>query len=291
MRFQFLFSSLKRATTSYFRDNVPQLAAAVAFFVLFSLSPLLVIATAAAGFLFTTQTVQMLMMDYSTRLLGNAGADVVERLIAQSPARTSSIGAGIIGAVIVLFGASRLFAQMRRILNDIFHTRKTGLKPKTVILKRLYAVFLALSAGILFIALILSSIAFAALTSLFGEHIADFKAGISIADFLFSVILMSSIIVLVFRFLPDTRLPWRPIVSGAMLAGFLFSVGRSLFEIYISRATFRSTFGAAGSFVVLLVWIFISAQIVLFGAEWTCALAGERLKDRDTGSMPDHAQA
>ncbi len=222
---------LRDAAEAWLEDDVPQLAAALAYYTAFSLAPLLVIAIAAAGLVFGAEAAEGRIVGQLAGLVGREGGEAIEAMIASARQPRTGILAGLIGVLTLLLGATGVFGQLRAGLNRIWDVPSRAFRWKSLVTDRLAAFTMVLAIGFL---LLVSVVALFAL---------------------------------IYRFVPDARIPWRDVLWGALVAGILFSVGKWGIGAYLGHSTVTSAFGAAGSLVVLLVWVYYSAQILLFGAE------------------------
>lgn len=260
--------------------NASRIGAALAYYTAFSMAPLLLIAVAAASRIFGADAAQIAVNQQMVGLLGPAGAAVVAGMLESSRAPSSGALASAIGAATLLFGASRLFAELQDALNLIWGAPSTphiGLID--AIRKRLLSFSMVLIIGFL---LLVSLVVSAAVSGVQGAI-----AGIDprplvaqTADLLLSLLLTTVLFALVFRVLPDVDIAWRDVGVGAFATALFFALGKLGIGLYLGNSSIGSTYGAAGSFAVMLVWIYYSAQLILFGAEFTRVYATHRAAQR-----------
>jgi membrane protein len=236
----------------------------------FSITPLLVIAIAIAGLAFGNEAAQGQIVDSFKDLIGQSGADTIQTMIQHAQKPTAGIIATVVGVVVLVFGASGVFVELQSSLNDIWDVKidpKSGWK---AMIKRRFLDFgMVLGIGfLLMVSLVLS----AALTSA-GKFMSEkFPGGPvlwQVVNFLVSLGVITALFSMIFKILPDVKLRWKDVIAGALLTAVLFVIGKTLIGLYIGNSSMASVYGAAGSFVVMLVWIYYSAQILLFGAEFT----------------------
>jgi membrane protein len=252
-------------------DKAPRLAAALSYYTIFSLAPLLLIAISIAGLVFGEDAARGAISTQLSNLLGEQGASAVEEMLAASSRRAGSgITATLLGLVTLLLGAAGVFGQLQGALNTIW-----GVEPKPgrgiwgFIKDRFLAFTMVLGAGLLLLAsLILSSVLSTFGGLLLGANLAQPLIWQSI-NLVIQALVAFGLFAMIFKVLPDVEIAWRDVMLGAAITTLLFLLGRFLIDLYLSNTATGSTFGAAGSLVVLLVWIFFSAQILFLGAEFT----------------------
>ena len=263
----------KETLAAWSEDKVPRLGAALAYYTLFSLAPLVIIVVAVASLVFGEQAAQGRIADEIKGLVGATGAEAIQAMLQNAGDRKSSgIVATVIGIATLLFGASGVFGELQDALNTIWRVKpKPGRGILAIVRSRFFSFAMVL--GIVFL-LLVSLVVSAALAALgkFGSgtlptpllHLVDLVVSIAVVAVLFAML---------FKVLPDVRIAWRDVWIGAFATSVLFTVGKILIGLYLGRSSVGSTFGAAGSLVVVLVWIYYSAQILFFGAELTKAYA------------------
>ncbi len=254
------------------RDRVGLAAAGLAFFTLLSLAPLIIIAVAVAGFFLGERAAQREVDRLLADIMGTTAAQAVGDWVRQAAAASGV--ASVIGAGLLLFTASRLANQLRESLNHVWNidvAQAEGFKSsiKAYIGRRLYAFMVVFAAGPLLLFVFLSRAVLTALQSLFDELPLWDGAGLQLIQFAFSLLVVAMTTALVFRYVPDTRIGWRAVWVGACVTSLLFNLGNVLIGLYLGRATIAEAYGAAGSAVVVLLWLYYSAQIFLLGAEFT----------------------
>jgi membrane protein len=271
MRLKDVFSLLKDTVTEWNQDKVPLFAAALAYYTVFSLAPLLIIAIAIAGAVFGEEAAQGQIVGQIQGLVGRDGAEAIQTMLqnAQRPGSGGTI-ASIIGVITLLFGASGVFGQLQQALNAIWEVEPRPERGwKNFIQSRFLSFAMVLVIGFLLLVSLILSAVLVAISNFFGNMMPEFVAIGQGLNFLISFVVITVLFASIYKFLPDVRVPWKNLWIGAAATALLFNIGRYLIGLYLGNSGIGSTYGAAGSFVVLLVWVFYSAQIILFGAEFT----------------------
>jgi membrane protein len=269
-RLRSIFDLIKETFQEWNADKAPRLAAALAYYTAFSIAPLLIIAIAIASAVFSEEAVRGQLDNQIQGVVGAQAADAVQEMIANSSRDSSGIIASVIGVVTLLLGAAGLFGQLQDALNTVW-----GVAPKPdqglieTIKDRFISFAMVLGIGfMLLVSLILSTILSAFNGWLIGLlPAAEFLA--QIINFVISFGVITLLFAAIYKVLPDTPIKWSDVWVGAAVTALLFTIGKFLLGLYLGNSTIASSYGAAGSFVVLLVWIYYSAQILLLGAEFT----------------------
>lgn len=280
-----IWAVVKASFTAFLDDSAPRLAAALAYYTLFSIAPVLVIAVAVAGAIFGPAAARGEVVAQVHGLMGDEGARLLQTGILRAAHRVSGTGlwASILNAVVLLLAASGAFVELQADLNAIW-----GVKPKpgTSLVKdflrsRLLSFAMVLLVGFL----LLVSLVLSAALSGFGRYLSKVVPigpwFWTTANVVLSVLVITLLFAMIFRFLPDVRIAWGDVWFGALLTSALFTGGKYLIGLYLGNAPFTSTYGAAGVLVVLLAWVYYSALILFLGAEFTQVFAkrhGSRLR-------------
>jgi membrane protein len=274
----------RKSVDEFFEDSPFQLAAALSFYTVLSLSPLVLIVVAAAGLVWGEQPVRSELLNQIRELTGDAGAETVRTVLESTTISGQSIGSMILGIITLLFGATTVFAQLQSSLNQIWDV-KTAVKTVTrrgllwsLIRTRLLSLTLVLAVGFLLLVSLVVSAALAAFQAYLSRAFPGGGTLWQILNFLVSLLVISVLIAMVYRVLPDVRLDWPDVWVGAITTSLLFGVGKFLIGLYLGRASIGSSYGAAGSLVVFLVWVYYSSLIMFFGAEITFVYAQDRRK-------------
>ncbi len=259
------------AAKEWSEDKASRLGAALAYYTVFSLAPLLLITIAIIGFFYGDEAAQGQISSQMSQLVGPKAAEAIEGMIqGAGEKKGQGIFATVISIALLLFGASGVFVQLKDALNTIWDLPPQK-APKGILgfLKsRVLSLGFVLGVGFL----LLVSLILSAILSGVGNYMSGVVPMASLLqalNFIVSFGVITVLFAMIYKFLPDIKLPWRDVWLGALFTALLFSIGKWLLGLYLGRSSMASTYGAAGSFVVLLVWIYYSAQIVFFGAEVT----------------------
>jgi membrane protein len=267
-------------------DKAPRLGAALAYYTVFSMAPLLVICMAIAGWLFDAQTVQTRI---STELgLSEEGAKGLAAMVEAAEKHEGGLIATIVGIIALLFGATGVFIQLKDALNTIWEVEpKPGAGIWGFIRDRLLSFAMVLTIGFLLLVLLVVSAALHALQEYLG-HLLPMPGWVAqIIDIGVSFGGVALLFALIFKYLPDVKIGWRDVWLGAIVTALLFTVGKFLVGLYLGRPGLASAYGAAGALVIILLWAYYSSQILFFGAEFTQVYA----KSFGSRIMPsEHAQ-
>lgn len=282
---------LRETFAEWNEDKAARLGAALAYYTVFSLAPLLIIATAIAGLAFGQQAAQGRIVGQIQGLVGREGAQLIETMIESARQPAQGFLAAAVGVATLLLGALGVFGQLQDALNTIWGVApKPGRRLKRVIQERFVSFALVLGVGFLLLVSLVVSAGLAAVGEYSRGLLPDLAVILGIANTLVSLAVISLLFALLLKFLPATRIGWRDVWLGAALSSLLFTIGKYLIGLYLGRSGIGSAYGATGSLVVLLVWIYYSAQILLFGAEFTQVYA-RRFGSEATGSLKPPGRA
>lgn len=270
-------SLLDEAIGNWFAHNVPRLGASVAFYTLLSLTPLLIVVIAVAGAVFGKEAAQGQLVWQIKDLIGRDGAETVQTLLKGAREPFAGGVAAVFGLLTLFYGAGTVVAELRDAMNTIWCVpprNQTGLRSILAILRDRTVAF-AIVLGIGF--LLLVSLAVNAALSALGERFQylfpvpawAFKA----LDFVVTYVVIAVLFAIMYKWLPNLHIEWRDVILGALMTSLLFGLGKYLIGVYLGTAGIASTYGAAGSLVVVLIWVYYSAQIFFLGAEFTRAYA------------------
>ncbi len=263
---------LKELAREYWAIRPMELAAALSYYTLLSLAPLVLMAVAVAGLVFERATVEGRIVTEMRLLIGNEGSEVVQTVLrhADDPAKgTLSV---VIGSAVLLLGATTVFVQLQSSLNRIWKVEESPSGSAGMlwlfVKDRLLSLAMVLAVGFLLLVSLVISAAVAALGEAVGEVS---KAGLVIEalNVLVSLVVVTVLFAMIFKVLPDAPVAWRDVWLGAITTSVLFTLGKSLIGLYLGRASIGSPYGAAGSLVVMTVWVFYASMIVFLGAELT----------------------
>jgi membrane protein len=270
-----LWRVLKRAFTQWSEDKPFQLGAALAYYTLFSLAPLLLIAIAVAGLAFSREAAQNQILAGLGDIVGMDAARAIQSMVENAGQKENSgFLATAVGTALLLFGAGGVVGQLQDSLNTIW-----GVEPKPgrgiwgFIKDRFVSFSMVLGVGFLLLVSLIVSAVLTAITQLIGGRLPEAATLAYILDLIVSFGFTTLLFALIYKFMPDVKIAWRDVWVGAAMTSFLFSVGKILIGVYLGRSTVTSIYGAAGSLVTLLLWVYYSSLIFFFGAEFTQVFA------------------
>jgi membrane protein len=275
---------LTTAVAQWFRHRSPRLGAALAYYSVFSMGPLLLLVIAVAGLFYGPDAVRGSLSVQFRSLLGATGSTAIEAMLAGASSKPAGHVAAVLGVLLILVSAIGVVAQLKDAMNTIWNVED----PKETSVwwyVRTYVVSLVgvLALGLLLtIALVLSA-ALSAISSAVGGEAAAASTPWHVIDFVVSLTVLAALFAMLFKWFPDTEVAWHDVWFGAIFTALLFNVGKLLIGWYVGSQGLESTYGAAASIIVLLIWVYYSAQIVLFGAELTHAYAAGRGSRRRQG--------
>jgi membrane protein len=290
-----LLELLKESGQGWSRDNASLFAAALAYYTIFALAPLLVIAVAVAGLVFREAAVEGQIVAQIGDTVGTEAAVIIESLITNASESGAGTIATVISSILLLLGASGLFSQLQRTLNIIWGLEAA---PESGILNMIKKRSLAFGMVLIVGMLLLLSLAMSTIITAVGDSLAEWLPGIGSIlpqlNFLASLIILTLLFAILFKVLPDAQITWKDVLLGSAVTTLLFMLGRYLIGLYLARGSATSAYGAAGSLVLILLWVYYSAQIFLFGAEFTQVYAnkyGSRLKPANNAVWRGHEAA
>lgn len=261
---------LKHAFIGWWNDNVPRLGASLAYYTLFALAPILVVAIAIAGLAFGQEAVRGEVVGQIRGLVGTQGARAVQAMLEGAAKPSSSVVATVVGLATAFLGATGAFIELQNALNAIWRVKpKPGVSVKAFLLQRLISFGLVVGVGFVLLVSLLVSAGLSALDHYLGNAFPGLAVLWTASNVLVSLGVVTLLFAMVYKVLPDVELGWRDVWIGALVTAGFFSVGKQVIGLYLGTSTIASSYGAAGSVVVLLVWVYYSAQVVLLGAEFT----------------------
>ena len=253
---------------SFIQDEALSRGAAIAFYAITSLGPILLIVIAVAGIVFGRDAAQNAISNQFSSLMGRQTADLLQSVIVSASSKSSSIIATTVGIATLIVTASGVFGEMQGALNTIWKTRSRATTVSRLVRARIASLGLVAALGFLLIV----SLAVSAGLTAFGTYLDVLPVGkwiFSGTNFVVSLLLFGILFGAIYKVLPDRSLQWKDVIVGALMTSFLFNVGKSLIGWYIGSSAIASSYGAAGGLIVLLLWVYYSVQIFLFGAEFT----------------------
>jgi membrane protein len=281
-----LAALLRRAGEAWIADNAPRLGAALAFYTLFSLAPVLIVTVSLAGVVFGDKAAQGEIVRQFQGLIGTQGAIAIETIIQSTNRPALGVFATTFGVLAIFIGASGAFNELQDALDMIWKVDNRTKSFWTVTIKqRLLSLGLVLATGFL----LLTSLVVTAFLSATEKYISNLlpKSLVLLESIylVFSFCIITLLFALIFKFIPDTAIPFRDVWMGAAVTSVLFTVGKVIIGFYLGHSALTSAYGAAASLVIFLIWIYYSAQILLFGAELTHVYALKYGSRRDANVL------
>jgi membrane protein len=270
MNLQAIWKLFQETFKEWSEDKASRLAAALAYYTIFSIAPLLIIVIAIAGAVFGEEAARGQIVAQIQGLVGPDGAKFLETAIKNANQPKTGAIASIISVVVLLLGATGLFTELQDSLNTIWKVKpKPGRAISNIIRLRVLSFALVIGIGFLLLVSLVISTALAALVTYFSNLLPGVDFLWPILNFILSFAITTFLFGLIFKVLPDVKIAWSDVLIGAILTSFLFSIGRFFLGQYLGNGSFGSTYGAAASLVVILAWVNYAAQILFFGAEFT----------------------
>jgi membrane protein len=269
-----LWGLVKEAAKAWQADRAASMGAALAYYTAFSIAPLLIVVVAIAGLVFGRDAAQAALIDQLQNLLGTGAGDAINDMLRSASELGTGILAIVIGLLTLLVAATTAFVELQDDLDRIW---KAEPRVGSGILNLLKSRLLSF-AMVLFIGFLLTvSLAFSAALAAMGRYMfADMEMLLEAVNFFASLVVITVLFAMIYKVLPNVKIAWQDVWIGAAITALLFTVGKLLIGLYIGKSSVASSFGAAGPFVVILVWIYYSTQIFLFGAELTARYAARR---------------
>lgn len=276
-----LWHLIKEAAADWSHDRAPRLGAALAYYTVFSLVPFLVVVIALIGLVLGQEAAQSAILSHIATLVGDQSAAAIKDMIQRADQPSTGLVATGLAVVTLLFGASGVFGQLQDALNTVW-----GVEPKEgrgvwgFIKDRFLSFVAVLGTGFLLLVSLILSSALAAFGKWFSGLLPLPEALLHLFNFVLSFVVVTGLFALIFKVLPDAKVAWRDVWVGALLTAALFTIGKYALGLYLGKSNVASAYGAAGSLVLILLWVYYSAQILLYGAEFTQVYAnrlGERI--------------
>ena len=263
-----IWTTLKETVEDYLEDGALSKGAAIAFYTILSIGPVLVICIAIAGLVFGQEAAQGAMVGQLKGLMGDQAAEAIQTMIASASNKKSGIWATVIGLVTLLITASGVFGEMQSSLNAIWKAQPKG-GVSGILKARAASLGLVATMGFLLLTSLVVSAGLHALGTYMSGVLPGSELVLQILNFVISFAMVSALFAAIYKILPDRNLSWRDVVVGAVGTAFLFTVGKTLIGLYIGSSSVASSYGAAGALIIVLLWIYYSSQIFLLGAEFT----------------------
>jgi membrane protein len=279
-RLHAMWPLLKQTFWKWNQDKAMKLSAALSLYAALSLAPILVISLKALTAIFDEKVAQNQVAHQMSGLIGYAGAAAINDMLKEAAKPNSGIVATIVSVVILLFTASGVFAELQDSLNTVWNVKaREDVSWSEMIKNRFLSIAMVF---VIFFLLLISMFVSTVLTALTRRWADETTLLAFVTDFFLSVLVVTVLITMLFRFLPDVRIDWRDVFLGALVTAVLFKLGQYLLALYFKYGSSTSAYGAAGSFVAVLLWVYYSGWILFFGAEFTSVYA----KSRGRGFQP-----
>jgi len=270
-----LFGLLRRAAVAWNDDDASSMGAALAYYTLFAIAPLLVMVIAVAGLIFGRDAAQTHILGQLRGLTGDAGVVAIEQLLSGARSSTTGVAAAVVGSAILLLGTTSVFAELYGDLNRIWRSpslpRASGVVH--LIRTRILSFGMVLGIGFLLLVSLVVSAALAAAGDWWGSRFTAWTILVRVVNAVLNLGTITVAFAMIQKILPRAAVAWRDVWIGAAMTAVLFEIGKFLIGLYLGRTYIASAFGAAGSLVVFLVWVYYSAEIFLLGAEFTWVYA------------------
>lgn len=280
----------KAAASSWVDDYAQSMGAALAYYTMLSIAPFLWIVLSLAGMIFGVEAARGEIAVQLEGLMGREGAEAVQNLLESASRPAESIASAVAGLVVLLVAATSVFAELQDSLDRIWRAPK---RPRMGIWSLLRARLLSLGtiAGISFLLMVslVVSAGLAAFGKMWGPRFSDWHSLVGAVNVVVSYALTTIVFAMIYKVMPRVKVAWRDVLIGASVTGLLFTAGKTLIGLYIGRSGLTSAFGAAGSLVMAMVWVYYSSQIFLLGAEFTWAYAqtfGSRKEQKLPAAAP-----
>ncbi len=292
-----IWKLLKETAASWSEDRVPSMGAALAYYTTFSIAPLLLIVISVAGLVFGVEAAHGELVEQLRGLMGEEGARAVESLIQSVSEPKQSALASLVGVAILLVGATTVFAELQSSLNRIWRVpeskRSTGIWK--VLRERLLSFGMIIGIGFLLMVSLIFSAGLAALQKWWAPAFEGFEFVAPTVDTVAGFVLTTAAFAMIYKLIPRISVAWSDVLVGSAVTALLFTIGKYVIGLYLGRSTITSGFGAAGSLVIMLAWVYYSSQIFLLGAEFTAVYAhthgSRRGKPRGRAPLPDKVAA
>ena len=277
MHFHHFYQLVKKSVNAWIDDYAPSMGAAISYYTVFSIAPLMIIVIAVAGFVWGREAVQGEIVGQLSGMIGKQGAEGVQTLIESASQPTQGLVATAISIVVLIIGATTVFAELQSSLDRIWQApqapRVSGIW--AIVRSRLLSLGFILGLGFLLLVSLVTGAGLAALGSWVSGLFPGWEVLLFLINIALSVSIATVLFAMIFKVMPQAKVGWRDVWTGAAVTAVLFEAGKWLISLYIGKTSVTSSFAAAGSLVVLLVWVYYSAQIFLLGAEFTWVYAND----------------
>src|SRR5688572_14945679 len=277
MRAPVILSVFRTAFRAWWDDDALRLGASLAYYTLFAIAPVLLIATAITGMFFGAEAVRGEIVDQLDQLIGREGAQAVQSLLEGASQRRAGIIATVVGSIAFVVAATGAFLELQAALNTIWQVKPNpGINLKAFVIDRLRSFGLVVAIGFLLMVSLAVTAGLSALSESLAGPFSNIPLVWSGTTVVVSLVVTTALFALLYRVLPDVHLSWRDVMTGACVTAVLFTIGQQVIGLYLGQSVVVSSYGATGSVMILLLWVYYSCQILLFGAEVTRAYALHR---------------
>jgi membrane protein len=279
-----IWELIKATACRWNEINAPRLGAALSFYTMLSVAPLLVVSVGIAGFVFGQEATQAHVAQQIQNLVGTQGGEAILSMLKESSTPSGGLAAAAIGVFMLLFGASGVFGELRDSLNLVWGVKSaSGTSLIGMIKYRFVSFAMVLGIGFLLMVSLLLTTAISAAGKFFTPYLPASEVLLQIGNVVVSFLAVTILFALLYKVVPDVHIEWQDVWIGAAVTSLMFSIGKALIGLYLGKASVGSAYGAAGSLVVFLVWVYYSAQIFFLGAQFTHTFAeqhGSRARAR-----------
>ncbi|HEX7602739.1 MAG TPA: YihY/virulence factor BrkB family protein [Polyangiaceae bacterium] len=270
MRAKDVWGVLRQTASEWIDDRAMSLAASLALYTLLSLAPVVVISVSVAGLVFGEEAARGEIASQLQGFMGPQASAGVQSVLAQASTPRSGIVGTIVGVLVLLVGASGVFSELQETLNLVWNVKaKPGRGVRGFFRDRFFSVAMVFGVTFLLLVSLVLSTALSAVGTFLGSHLPGGETFWQIANFVLSFVIVAFLFGLIFKVVPDAKIRFRDVWHGALVTALLFTLGKLGIGLYLGKAAPGSAFGAAGSLIALIVWVYYSAQILFFGAEFT----------------------
>jgi membrane protein len=300
MKIKQIWILIKAAASSWVDDYAPSMGAALAYYTMFSIAPLLLIVISVAGLIFGEEAARGEIFVQLQGMMGEQGAQAIQGLLESVSKPEQGLTATIIGLSLLLIGATTVFAELQTSLDRIWRApqRDKSAGIWGLLRTRFLSFGMILGIGFLLMVSLVASAALAALGKWWGPLFTGWEVLATVINFLVSFVFTTAVFAMIYKIMPRAKIRWHDVLIGAAVTALLFTIGKFLIGLYIGKSGVTSGFGAAGSLVIVLVWVYYSAQIFLMGAEFTWAYShtfgsrkGEPIPGAVADKLPDSTSA
>jgi membrane protein len=270
LQFRQIGSVAYQAVAGWVEHNDSNMGAALAFYTMFAIAPILVIAVAVAGYVFGPQVAETQVLQQLSALLGDTGAKAIRDLLLSAHYSEQKGFAAVVGIITLLVGATSVFGELQYTLDRIWNTPpEKAVVWWQIVRKRVLSIGLVLGVGFLLMVSLVASAALTAVENFFDTFMTHWAVILPLIDLTLSFAMTTLLFAMIYKYISRERLAWSDVWTGAAVTALLFTIGKFLIGLYLGKSSFNSAYGATGSLVILLLWIYYSAQIFLLGAEFT----------------------